>query len=142
MRNKIADRSKMEALRGLRAFAACTDKELARIAATADQTVLAPGNVLMREGQPGRQTFVILGGEADVSIGGESLTTLGPGAFVGEMALLDNQPRSATVTAITPLDVLVFDPRAFGQLLESGRVARHVLAGLSERLREADRLPG
>ena len=72
----------------------------------------------MQEGERGREFFVIVSGEVEVRRKGRKLATLGPGSFVGEMALLSKAPRVATVTAVTPLDVLVITERAFLDLLE------------------------
>ena len=72
----------------------------------------------MEEGDRGREFFVIISGNVEVRRKGRKLATLGPGNFVGEMALLSREPRSATVTALTPLDVLVIIDRAFIALLD------------------------
>ena len=98
-------------------FEHCSKSELAKIAEIADELILREGKVLIREGERGREFFVIASGEVEVSRDGEAVATLGSGNFVGEMALLANVPRSATVTAKTPLDVLVITERAFKELL-------------------------
>ena len=74
--------------------------------------------MLIQEGERGREFFVIVSGEVEVRRKGRKIATLGPGSFVGEMALLSKTPRNATVTAATPLDVLVITDRAFLDLLE------------------------
>ena len=74
--------------------------------------------MLITEGERGREFFVIVDGEVEVRRKGRKVATLGPGSFVGEMALLSKIPRTATVTALTPLDVLVITDRAFVDLLD------------------------
>ena len=73
----------------------------------ADEIDLPAGKVLIREGDRGREFFVVISGEVEVRRKGRKRATLGAGSFVGEMALPSKAPRSATVTALTPLDVLV-----------------------------------
>ena len=87
------------------------------IAQIADEIDLRAGKVLIEEGERGREFFVIVDGEVEVTRKGRKVATLGPGSFVGEMALLSKIPRTATVTALTTLDVLVITDRAFLDLL-------------------------
>jgi CRP-like cAMP-binding protein len=98
--------------------------------------------VLAHQGSPGREFYVILDGKASVSIDGSEVATLGPGDFFGEMALLDQGPRVATVMASTPMEVAVLDPREFSTLIEEHPgVARKVLKVMAHRLREAEKAP-
>src|SRR5687767_8737981 len=76
------------------------------------------GTVWTTEGRPGLEVFVIVEGEASVSVGGEEVAVLGPGAVFGEMAVLDRAPRAATVTALTPMRVLVMSTSEFRSLLD------------------------
>jgi CRP/FNR family cyclic AMP-dependent transcriptional regulator len=99
-------------------FENCSKQELRHIARIADELDLPAGKVLIREGERGREFFVIINGEVEVRRKGRKMATLGPGSFVGDMALLSKIPRVATVTAATPLDVLVITDRAFITLLE------------------------
>jgi CRP-like cAMP-binding protein len=99
-------------------FEHCSKKDLQRIAQIADELDLRAGKVLITEGERGREFFVLVAGEVEVRRKGRKLNTLGPGNFFGEMALLSKIPRTATVTALTPLDVLVITDRAFVDLLE------------------------
>ena len=138
MRSKTADRWGVKELRAIPAFAACTDKELGLIDSTATRVDVAPGHVLTSEGQIGRESFVVLEGAATVSIKGSEVAVAGTGEFIGEMALLDNQPRTATVTALTAMHLLVFDSRSFSTALQSTAFARRMLQGLSQRLRSVE----
>ena len=110
--------SKVDLIRGLPLFEHCSKNDLKRIAQIADELDVREGKVLIREGERGREFFVIVTGEVEVRRKGRKMATLGPGSFVGEMALLSKIPRVATVTAVTPLDVLVITDRAFLDLLE------------------------
>ena len=88
------------------------------IAQIADEVDFREGRVLIEEGERGREFFVIVSGEVEVRRKGRKVATLGPGSFVGEMALLSKAPRTATVAAVTDLDVLVIADRAFLALLD------------------------
>lgn len=106
-----------------------------------DESSVTEGSVLMVEGKPGREAFFVLEGQADVSIRGDVVATVGPGEFLGEMALLSHAPRSATVTARTSMRMLVIDPVAFGALLGRPAVARLIAESLAVRLRRAEGAP-
>jgi CRP/FNR family transcriptional regulator, cyclic AMP receptor protein len=133
-------RSKADLLRNVPLFSTCTKRELARIAALVDEVEASKGKVIVRQGDPGRECFVIRDGKARVAIRGKGNTVLGPGSFFGEMSLLDQGPRSATVTAETDIQLLVLGSREFSSLVEEvPTVAVRVMRGLAERLREAER---
>ena len=110
--------AKLDLLKRIPLFEHCSKKDLQRIAQIADELDLRAGKVLIAEGERGREFFVLVSGEVEVRRKGRKLNTLGPGNFFGEMALLSKIPRTATVTALTPLDVLVITDRAFVDLLE------------------------
>ena len=74
---------------------------------------------LIREGEPGREFFVVVDGEIEVRRGSRRVARLGAGSFVGEIALLSRSPRTATVVATTPLRVLAIEGRDFVELLDS-----------------------
>lgn len=132
---------KLELLRSIPGLGTHRDKDLARMAPLLDEVHREQGDILVHEGRPGSEAYLIVDGRASVSIRGEALTTLGPGEFVGEMALLDHSPRSATVTADTPMRLLVIDPRSFSALLDQPRVGWRVAQRLAERLRRAEGAP-
>ena len=111
--------AKLDLLKGVPLFEQCSKKDLQSIAQIADELDLRAGKVLITEGERGREFFVIVVGEVEVRRKGRKVATLGPGSFVGEMALLSKMPRTATVTAVTALDVLVITDRAFLQLLNT-----------------------
>jgi CRP-like cAMP-binding protein len=139
MRSK---KRKNEALSNVILFSGCDDKEIAKIASLTTEVEIAEGKVLAREGEPGREFYVILDGKAYVTIGGSQVATLGPGDFFGEMALLDQGPRVATVKASSDMEVAVLDPREFVSLIEEHpAVARKVLKVMAGRLRDAEQNP-
>ena len=109
--------TKLDLLKSVPLFEQCSKKDLQSIAQIADEVDLRAGKVLIQEGERGREFFVIVSGEVEVRRKGRKVATLGPGNFVGEMALLSKTPRTATVTAVSPVDVLVITDRAFLELL-------------------------
>jgi len=99
---------------------------------------IEPGQVLIYQGRPGTEFFVVLSGFAVCLTDGRIVARFGAGDFFGEMALLDGGPRTATVAAVTPMEVLVFTPGEFTALVQaSGEVAHRVLKQLAGRLRAA-----
>ena len=120
-------------------FSACSKKELEKIARASDEIHVDTGHVLVEEGKPGHEFFLILDGTANVLRNGRKIATLGRGQYFGELSLLDRGPRSATVKAATDLDVLVLGQREFGGVLDSvPALSRKLLAAMASRLRAAD----
>ena len=129
---------KVELIKRVPLFADCSRSELGQIAQLADEIDLAEGKELTRLGQPGYEFFVLLEGEADVTQDGRSINTLHAGDFFGEIALVEDSPRTATVTATTPVRLLVITNRAFKRLLEEQHeIQRKVLVALAERVKPA-----
>jgi CRP-like cAMP-binding protein len=129
----------LESMRKLELFKGCDDKLLRRLSKLGTEVQAKARQVLAREGQPGREFYVIADGEAEVMSGDQVLATLRSGEFFGEMALVDGKPRSATVVACTPMTLYVFDPREFFSLVQDfPPVARRILAEMAERLRHAN----
>ncbi|WP_436793220.1 Crp/Fnr family transcriptional regulator [Actinospongicola halichondriae] len=114
-----------------------TPDELKKVRALAEDVSADAGAVLMEQGDVGQEAFVICAGQAGVYVGGNRVATIGPGSAVGEMALLDKRPRSATVRALTDLELLSFKTKPFQDLLETmPKAAGRVIAQLNEKLRE------
>lgn len=131
--------SKLTVLRGVSLFRACSDAELRRLASYWDIVTQPAGKVLVTEGERGSEAFVLASGAADVTIGGQRIAQIGPGAVVGEMALLDHGRRAATVTLTAEAELLVIEVRAFGALLDDmPHLTRKILTTLSTRLREVE----
>jgi CRP-like cAMP-binding protein len=119
-------------------FASCSPKELKAIAATAKLVDFEPGAEICKEGTTGVGMHVIMTGETKVMVGGRTRRRLGPGAFFGEIALLDQGPRSATVVADSPVETLVISSWAFrGLLKRQPNLSLKLLEEVSRRLRTA-----
>ena len=134
--------SKIDVLKNVSLFAACTNKELGQIASLVDEVEVPSGTVLMKEGGPGREFFAIIDGKAKATLRGKKLADYGPGDFFGEMSLLDQGPRSATIAATSPLKLYVLDVRSFATLLDKHPgVARKILRVMAQRLRSIEKAP-
>ena len=101
------------------------------------------GHVLFREGEPGREMFVVQSGKVNITKTVREtekiLATLGPGEFFGEMAILNNKPRSAGATMAEDGKLLVIDPRMFEAMIRGNvEIAVRLIKKLSDRLQEAD----
>jgi CRP-like cAMP-binding protein len=110
-------KTRLEALASLAPFASCTRRELAIADSLMTTTVARPGQVLARQGDVGRQCFLVESGTVTVMCDGVVVGEAGPGSWLGEMALLDGTPRTATLTAQGPVVLGVLNPREFGTLL-------------------------
>ena len=131
----LSKNEKVELLRRIPLFAACTRRELIEVALVADEREAGADEVLMEQGQPGREFFVLIDGTVVVRRHGRKPANLGPGDWFGEIALLTFKPRSATVTAISPCRLLVIQDRSFRQVVEATpRIALRVLGSVSQRL--------
>ena len=133
----------IERLRRIPLFSACTDDELALISSGTTEIHAKSGDVLAREGTTGREFVVIVEGTAKVLVADREVAVLGPGDFFGEIALLDNGPRTATVVAETDLVADVSGHQEFAALIEGApTLARKLLVGVAQRLRAANLLLG
>lgn len=131
--------ARIERLREIPLLAPLTKDALATIADVVVEQEFEVGGVLTREGHTGATAFVLVEGQAAVSRGGRELARLGPGEVIGELSLLDPGPRSATVTAATPLQVLTISADDFHKVLESSpALSRTLLQVLARRVRDAD----
>ena len=126
---------KVELISKVPLFARCSRHELEEIAKAADEIDLPEGKVLTREGDRGREFFVLLDGTAEVRQNDEVIRKLGSGDFLGEIALISREPRTATVTTSSPVQALVITDQAFGALLgHMPEVQQKVLETLADRL--------
>jgi CRP-like cAMP-binding protein len=126
---------KVEALGRAPLFEGLSRKELRELASATEDLSVEAGTVLCREGRLGREFFVIVDGEAEVTKGGRRIARRGAGEFFGEIALLTTTKRTATVTATTPLRCFILTRGDFRRVLdENPRVQRKVLDALAERL--------
>ena len=134
----MAKDPRVDRLRKVPLFSGCNDKQLEFIATRVDEVDVSAGKVLTEQGRSGGEFFIILSGDADVRRGGQTVATLGEGDYFGEIALLDNGARTATVAAKTPLRCLVLSPRQFQDVLyQDPTIAVNLLHAVVRRLREA-----
>ena len=127
--------AKVELISKAPLFARCSKKQLQEIAKAADEIDLPAGKALTREGDRGREFFVLLEGDVEVTKGGKVINRLGAGDFLGEIALVSRAPRTATVTATSPVRALVITDQSFAALLDhSPSIQRSVIEALADRL--------
>ncbi|HZB97339.1 MAG TPA: cyclic nucleotide-binding domain-containing protein [Candidatus Sulfotelmatobacter sp.] len=126
-----------EQLQSISLFSTLTPAELTRIAPLVADRRVAAGTVVCREGEAGHELYLIVKGEAAVEKAGAEVARLGPGEVLGELALLDRAPRSATVTAASDLTMLVLSEQDFAALLdEIPSLPHRLLQVLARRLRD------
>lgn len=127
--------SKTALIRSLPLFADCSSREIALVAAVADELILDAGKVMARESADGHEFVVIVQGVAGVHRSRRRIARLQAGDFFGEIALLTGLPRTASVVAITKVRALVIEGHAFLRLLEDAPGIREkVERALAERL--------
>jgi CRP/FNR family transcriptional regulator, cyclic AMP receptor protein len=127
--------AKVEALKRAPLFDGLSRTQLDELAKVTEDVDLEAGKVLCREGRTGQEFFVIMEGEAEVTRSGKRVAICGPGEFLGEIALIEDVPRTATVTAKTPIRFFVITRQSFLRLLdEQPGVERKVLRALARRL--------
>jgi len=127
--------AKLEMLGRVPLFAGLSKKELTQVASIADEIDLPPGYVLVEQGRVGREFFVIVSGSVRVAKNGRKVNELGDGDYLGEIALLTDAPRNATVTATTPLRALVITDTAFRSLTRRmPSISQKLLTTLAARL--------
>ena len=120
-------------------FRGCTAAELRLVGRFSELVHVPDGEVLVREGRPGHEFFAIAEGRARVDRRGRTVAMLGPGDHFGELAILGQGHRDATVISSGPLELLVLDERAFlGLLAELPSFSRRVLEAMAVRLRRED----
>jgi len=120
-------------------FSACSKDELRKLSRRTTDIPIVEGHVLVKEGDRGLEFFVIVSGRAKVSRKGRKVGELGPGEFFGELALLIDADRNATVTALTPMEAIVLSRREFeAALADAPRMTRKIMSGMARRLAEYD----
>ena len=136
-RKKIDDGA--ERLAKVELFEGFTKAELHRVAELVEEVEAEAGAVLVEQGKPGTEAYIVLEGEAAFEMSGERKGTIGPGEPIGEMSLIDNRPRVGTVRAVTPMKLLVLDASQFRKLLdEMPKANRAVMSKLTDRIRRLD----
>jgi CRP-like cAMP-binding protein len=131
----LARNAKADLIRAVPLFAKCSRAEIAQVASIADEVDVKAGKELIREGDRGREFFILLAGTADVRRRGRKVNSLKPTDFFGESALVSRSPRTATVTTTEAARLLVITATAFRSLLDrSPRLQLRVLEALADRL--------
>lgn len=132
----------LDRLRAVPLFAACDENELNELAAIGTEVAVPNGERLMAEGDHSRDAYLVMSGSATCLKGGVEIAHFGPGDFFGEMALIGDRPRSATVVADDDLSVRAFHAGEFRQLLtDVPGIAVKVLWATAERLMDAETAP-
>ena len=125
-----------ELLRSVPLFTGMTDTAIESVGGLAHEVTFASGEELVRQGDEGDSFLVIVEGRAGVVQNGDTLRELGPGDYLGEIALIDGGPRTATVTAIDPVRALIVERSDFRRLIDDFSAVRfHVLTVLTQRIR-------
>jgi CRP-like cAMP-binding protein len=121
-------------------FEGLSKKQLSQVSSLMTPLDLKAGKVLARQGEVGREFLILLEGQVEVARDGKIIAVRGPGDFIGEIALLDNRPRTATVTARTDVVVEVLNRGEFASLLaEAPELSAQVMATMARRLAALDR---
>jgi len=126
-------------LRNLPIFSGCTQAQLDEIDSLADEVHIPAGRTLMAQGELGQEFALVVQGEADIVKDGRAVARIGPGAYFGEIALIDSVVRTASVVAVTDLVLEVIDRRGFNTLLDDvPTLPRSMLKGLAKRMAELE----
>jgi CRP-like cAMP-binding protein len=130
---------KIEHLRSIPIFSACGPGDLQRVAQLVDEVDIADGQVIMREGESGTEMYIIVSGRARAERRGRTINEFGPGAVFGEMSLIAEGSRTATVIAEGPLRAFVVAHREFHSLMDGYPAFRmRILEGLAAKVRELE----
>jgi CRP/FNR family cyclic AMP-dependent transcriptional regulator len=136
----LGKNAKIELIKKVPLFSRCSKKELAAVAAEADELVLPTGRALATQGARGSEFVIIVDGSAEVRKNGRRINQLGSGDFLGEIALVSGALRTATVTTTSETRILVLTDRGFRRLTRDlPSIHASILRALSERL-QADAL--
>jgi CRP/FNR family cyclic AMP-dependent transcriptional regulator len=129
--------AKEQLIKSVPLFSHCSRAEIAALAAEADELTLPEGKALTVQGERGREFMVIVDGAARVEKDGQLVNELGANDFIGEIALLSDVPRTATVTTTTETTVLVLTDRAFRRVADAiPAVHESLIAALTARLQD------
>lgn len=132
---RLRKNAKADLIAAVPLFAGCSKAELGEVAAISDELDLPEGATLIREDERGREFLIVIDGTVEVTQKGRKLSELGAGSWVGEIALIADVPRTATVVATSPVRLLVITDRAFQHLIrKTPSIAAKVLQSLGERL--------
>jgi CRP-like cAMP-binding protein len=130
--------AKVELLRHVGLFSECSRRELTSVASMCRDQRVGSGNVIVEQGSIGDRFFVLAEGLASVHVDGHRVGSISAGSFFGEMALIEHEVRSATVTAELPCRLFVIEERDFPAARAIPSVSDKVLRAMSSRLRRAN----
>jgi CRP/FNR family transcriptional regulator, cyclic AMP receptor protein len=131
--------SKIERLRHVPLFAGLSRRELADIVQVSDEIEFFPGETIVKRGLHADDFYLLLDGEAKVTVPGKRSRILRPGDYFGEISVLDGGPRTADIEAVTHVALVRIDRQAFVKLLDDiGPVARKILVVMCQRVRAAE----
>jgi CRP/FNR family cyclic AMP-dependent transcriptional regulator len=134
------DANRIELVRNVPLFSGLDKRDLRDVASTMKERRFEAGHVLATEGQSGVGFFVIEEGEAKVEVGGREVARIGPGGYFGEIALIADSPRTATVTAETPILALGLTSWEFRPIVESNAsIAWKLLEALAKKFGDSER---
>jgi len=134
---RLRKSAKEQLIQAVPLFSHCNRAQIAALAAEADELTLPEGKALTRQGEPGREFMVIVDGAARVEKDGKLINELGASDFIGEIALLSDVPRTATVTTTSETTVLVLTDRAFKRVADRiPSVHESLIAALTARLQD------
>ncbi len=126
-------------MRNVPLFRGMSTSDLETVADRASETTFEDGATVTREGEPGEAFYIVIEGRLHVSQQGNVIRELGPGDFLGEISLVDGRPRTATVTAVGPVQALVIRRADFLEMVEWDSAVRlGILMALTERIRKTD----
>jgi CRP-like cAMP-binding protein len=135
----MARQTHLDTLAAVSLFSACSKKELQAVAKRTDEVTIPAGRTLCEQGTVGREAYVIMSGKAEVRRNKKKVAEIGPGTCVGELALLDHKPRTASIIATTDLKVLVIGVREFAAIVDEVPPIMHkLMKSMAAKIRELD----
>jgi len=133
----VANDPKLALLKRVPLFTECRDEPLELIRRLADEVDVADGYTLMRQGDIGQEFFLIVDGRVRIERDGQTVATLGPGDYLGEISLISEERRSATAITEGPAKLLVITHQGFNSLMDaSSSIRSAILRGLAGRLQK------
>lgn len=126
-------------LRGVPLFADLDEREIQAVAILAHEAAYKAGDALMLEGEPGDEFFVIVDGTVRIERGGRTIRSMTAGGYLGEIALYERRPRTATATCVTDVRLLAIRAHEFERLMDTlPEVDRRVRAAVARRSPKTD----
>jgi CRP-like cAMP-binding protein len=131
------------ALRAVPLFASMSDRDLKAVLAGCREELYSDGQAIVREGTPGGPFFLIVEGQAKLTVGGKPRKTYGPGDYFGEIAMIDKGPRAGTIVASGNVKALAIASWDFLALCEQDfKIAHKVMTGMAAIIRTLDKNAG